>query len=123
MKSNKSISQRGKFGGIIIREDEKGNIVEFNGIQDAADSINQKYKDIWYACTKRKGKLYKGYYWKYKDDTKQIKNNDTISKEYLYQKYIIEKISGEKIGIELNCSCNKIYRLIKKYKLNDIENQ
>jgi len=119
MKSNKSISQRGKFGGIIIREDENGNIIEFNGIQDAADSINQIYKNIWYACTKRKGKLYKGYYWQYKDDIKQSKNNDMITKEYLYEKYVVERISGKKIGIQLNCSQNKIYRLIKKYRLDE----
>lgn len=116
----KSILQRGKFGGSIIRTDIDGNIVEFSGINDAADSINVIYKNIWYACTKRKGKLYKGYYWNYKGE-KQIKNNNIITKEYLYKKYIIERIPGNKIALELKCSENKIYRLIKKYELNDIE--
>ncbi len=120
MKLNKSNTQRGKFGGTILREDKNGDVIEFRSIKDAADSINKSYKDIWYACTKREGKLYKGYYWRYKDNIKQKKNNDLITKEYLHQKYIIERISGEKIGIELNCSCNKIYRLIKKYKLDEI---
>jgi hypothetical protein len=112
----KSLNQRGKFGGQIIRKDIDGNIIEFSGIKDAAESINVKHKDIWYAITKRSGFLYKGFYWEYKGE-RQIKNTTEISKEYLYQKYIIEKISGEKIGEELNCSGNKIYRLLKKYNL------
>jgi group I intron endonuclease len=116
MRIDKSISQRGKFGGSIIRTDELGNIVEFASISDAGDSIKTSYKNIWYACEKRLGFLYKGFYWEYKDK-RQIKNNDLITKEYLYQKYIVERISGKKIGIELNCSQNKIYRLIKIYNL------
>ena len=114
--NNKSINQRGKFGGIIIRTDEKGNSIEFMGIKNAAESIGVSYKDIWYACIKRHGKIYKGFYWMYKD-TRQLKNNDVITEEFLYQEYVVGKKSGDKIGKELNCSGNKIYRLLKKYNL------
>lgn len=117
IKKLKSINQRGKFGGTIIRTDNDGNLIEFKSIKDAADSINTCYRNIWYACIKRKGKLYKGFYWSYKDDLKQTKNNDIISKDFLYQEYVLNKKPVPKISIKLNCSENKIYRLLKKYNL------
>ena len=95
---SKSINQRGKFGGEIIRTDIYNNSILFKSIRDAGESIGLLHKNIWYACTTRKGKLYKGYYWKYKDESKiQKKNNDKISYDYLYQKYIVEKVSGQNI--------------------------
>jgi hypothetical protein len=112
----KSEKQRGKFGGVIIRTDIDGNKIEFKSIKDAGDSIETSYKNIWYAATQRKGKLYKGFYWEYLNDIKQEKNNEIITKDYLYNEYIINKKSGEKISQELNCSVNKIYRLLKIYK-------
>jgi len=118
IKKLKSINQRGKFGGEIIREDTNGNVVVFSGIKDAADSINKIYKDVWYYC-KHSDLLYHGYYWKY-NSKKQTKNKNIISKEYLYNEYVINKKSGQIIGNELNCSGNKIYRLLRKYKfMND----
>lgn len=113
----KSKNQRGKFGGSIIRTDEFNSTTEYSSILEAAESINTSYKNIWYACTKRKGKLYKGYYWEYKYNNKQIKNNELISYEYLYKEYKENKKTVPKIATELNCSENKIYRLIKKYEL------
>lgn len=113
----KSKNQRGKFGGTIIRSDIEGNIVEFKSIKDAGDSIKTSYKNIWYACIKRKGKLYKGFYWEYKDDLKQTKNNTEISREFLHNEYYVNRKSVPKISVEINCSENKIYRLLKKYNL------
>lgn len=92
----KSKNQRGKFGGT---------------------SVNTSYKSIWYACIKRKGKLYKGFYWEYKDDLKQTKNNTEISRDFLHNEYIVNRKSVPKISVEINCSENKIYRLLKKYNL------
>lgn len=39
--------------------------------------------------------------------------------EFLYEEYINKRISVPKISKELKCSSNKIYRLLKKYKLLD----
>lgn len=112
----KSKNQRGKFGGTIIRIDNFGNKIEFLSIKDAGDSVNTSYRNIWYACKYRKDKIYKGYYWYYKDDNKkQKKNLDDISKEYLYKRYVVDRISGYKISKEIGCSENKIYGLLKKY--------
>jgi len=117
LKEEKSKRQRGKFGGIIVRKDVEGNVLEFKSIKDAGDSIGVSYKSIWHACVNRNGKLFYGYYWEYKDGERQKKNKETPTKEYLHNEYIVNKKSGEKIGQELNCSGNKIYRLLKKYKI------
>jgi hypothetical protein len=116
MRLEKSIRQRGKFGGTILRRDLNGEVIEYQSIMEAGDSVGTSYKNIWYACTKRNGKLYKGFFWEYKSN-RQKKNEDNISYEYLYENYINKRISGKKIADNLNCSENKIYRLLKEYNL------
>ncbi len=115
----KSQTQRGKYSSSIIRTSENGDVKKFKSISDAGDSVSVTQNNIWYACTKRKGKLFRGYYWKYENEKeKQFKNNIKIPYDDLYEKYIKEELPVKKIGEFYNCSLNKIYRLIKKYKLS-----
>lgn len=116
--SLKSKNQRGKYSSPILRISENGEVIKFKSISDAGDSVGVTQNNIWYACTKRKGKLFRGYYWKYENENKkQIKNHIDISYDELYEKYIKEGLSGKKIGEFYNCSGGKIYRLLKTYNL------
>lgn len=117
---SKSNSQRGKYGRYVIRKDLDNNIIEFSGIKDAADSVNTNYKNIWYYI--KNNKIYKGFYWSYKG-VKPYRDDDILTKEFLYNEYIINKKSGQKIAEDINCSGTKVYRFLKIYGLREIKSK